>query len=1123
MEELLSPEVIKNITEFIDLSKKDQKAELECKVLYKKITQQDIADRILEKIKTLSIGTQTEENRMTLTYMPDNLRVNVVTPQLIHKVCVQGSFKDVPVLVEKKQNYFDNRKDIIDVSDLNCKFTLRSEKEVRKDWDGSPNDTKAHVRIMNRKSFKTANQLFRIDFSLVKTRPANSKQSLSNTLKEEGEYELEIEFIDKKTDVESKVIAKDLFKIITSLLQAYHESPFLLKNSDVETYKNEFRLTKTIMWDLVTLEKRHLNKDLPNNILKDYTVTIKADGLRCGLYIARDRKVLLIRNKSDIITWTGITAKNDAYVGTFIDGELIVQKNLFCIFDVYRYKTQDVKNLPLLSNDEDLIKNPKRCRLGFAQLFVKDLNTDFIMNPSATPLEVQTKLFYAGDGIAMEEAINALLDTKYEYETDGLIFTPRLSPVAPREDTRMSTWNKVYKWKPSHQNSIDFLLRMNPTDTFDPKTGEKAKHGELFVTLTPKDYFIYPRETVNGEYIPKKYEDEDVKVPAVFQPSNPKDPDAYHIYIPVDGRNRPVDINGNVVKDNTIIECSFDIEKYKWVVMRTRYDKTFQHRVLKRANFGNRYDVADNIWTSMHIPITETTIRSIQSNPPSEEYFDNAYYNDELKLQSRAFKDITAFHNVIKYKLYENNVKEKDVLLELASGRDINKWLKVKPEKVVALDISLPNFVAPKGGACVRYLELKRDHPERYLPPVLFVEGNMNTYPLFEQEDSYMEILRGERTAPTEYLAKFEQLEKFDAISCQFAMHYACESEEVFRSFAKNIDKYGKKTFFGTCSDGASIYSLLLGKKSNIFMMEKKLVGEYTKEYEDKETWTDEEFGMPVKVMLETFDKPITEWLVPWTKVVNIMSDEGWQLEETHLFKDLYVQQTNTVLSQDQQTFSFLNRSFVFKKGKKPEPKEEPKKEEPKEEPKKEEEKKVEEEKPKKRKLRKELEPEEEPILFSGADESKGEYRYMSNDAEYPIEIDGQKYPTVEHYFQAMKAKTFEDEEMYDKIVKTKTPKAAKAAGKKVKNFITEVWEAKREEIMYKGVRAKFVQHPELRKKLLETDKKVIGKADARNTFWAIGTGMESDKAKTPSKWRGQNKLGKIIMDLRNTLKDETN
>jgi ribA/ribD-fused uncharacterized protein len=143
----------------------------------------------------------------------------------------------------------------------------------------------------------------------------------------------------------------------------------------------------------------------------------------------------------------------------------------------------------------------------------------------------------------------------------------------------------------------------------------------------------------------------------------------------------------------------------------------------------------------------------------------------------------------------------------------------------------------------------------------------------------------------------------------------------------------------------------------------------------------------------------------------------------------------------------------------------------------------------------------------------------MSN---HPIDIEGVKYPTVEHYFQAMKAKEFNDEEMYNKIVKTKTAKAVKAVGKKVKNFVQEVWDSKREAVMEKAIRAKFVQHPELRKQLLETGDKIIGFADPRNTFWGIGTGMESEKSKKPSKWRGQNKIGKILMALRTTLKDES-
>jgi ribA/ribD-fused uncharacterized protein len=74
---------------------------------------------------------------------------------------------------------------------------------------------------------------------------------------------------------------------------------------------------------------------------------------------------------------------------------------------------------------------------------------------------------------------------------------------------------------------------------------------------------------------------------------------------------------------------------------------------------------------------------------------------------------------------------------------------------------------------------------------------------------------------------------------------------------------------------------------------------------------------------------------------------------------------------------------------------------------------------------------------------------------------------------------------------------------------------------METGIKAKFVQHPELRKELLATDDKLIGEADARDMYWGIGTSVESEKSKTPSKWRGHNKLGKILMALRKKFREE--
>jgi ribA/ribD-fused uncharacterized protein len=110
---------------------------------------------------------------------------------------------------------------------------------------------------------------------------------------------------------------------------------------------------------------------------------------------------------------------------------------------------------------------------------------------------------------------------------------------------------------------------------------------------------------------------------------------------------------------------------------------------------------------------------------------------------------------------------------------------------------------------------------------------------------------------------------------------------------------------------------------------------------------------------------------------------------------------------------------------------------------------------------------------------------------------------------------------MEAKIMKTKSPKSAKTFGKKVKDFKEEEWKAKRDEIMRTGVRAKFAQHPELRTKLLETGTRVIGEADPRSKYWAIGTSAGTSKA-VPSKWPGKNALGNILMELRTSFNAES-
>jgi ribA/ribD-fused uncharacterized protein len=1135
--EYVSPQHQKILEEFLNIAKRDSKAEVECKLLSGKIQTKDVVDRIISAVQSLSIGPPSEDQYLTISY-PGDTRVVVRGVHPIQKVCSNNSYREIPLEVERKERYYDGKRDVLDVSELNARFTLRRETPVKKDYDGNPSDPKAFFRLIHRRSYQTQGGLFQIDVSMVKSKDRDGRvKTVRDVLKEPHTYELEIEFIGEKTKLDSKVVMTELLQIVSTLLKAYYQTSFLLSQSDMQRYEQEFKKSGHIFFNPVTMVRKHIRTTNPHNISKGYTITNKADGERSGLYVSNDGKVLKITPKLQI-TWTGLKVKDSSHAGDFLDGEYIPEKHLFCIFDVYRFRKRDTRNLPLMTTDDDIGKNPLNSRLGCAHLFLEDMR-EFQVEPSLKPLRVEAKLFLAGDGIAMEESIAKLLDMKFEYKTDGLIFTPRASSVAPQADRNGSTWTRVYKWKPAEQNSIDFLVRFTPNKFINPIDGNEVQQGELYVSRNAKDIYVYPREMMTGEYVPRDLPADfellhAARIPSLFQPSVPRDPDAYQILLPLNERGVPVDIEKQKIDDNTIIECAFDTNTRQWTVMRTRYDKTYQYKVLREAQYGNDVSVANSIWTSMHVPVTAEMLRKLVSEPIDDTMEDDMYYRDDIKRDTRAFTDVYSFHNRIKEDLYSRCVKKGDTLLELAVGKggDLQKWIKAQPSRIVGMDLSLSNLASPVDSASKRYLEKKRDGR---VPPLLLVQGSFTEHPLFEQSDKYMPILTGKQLANTEYLKQFEGLQTFEDVSCQFAMHYACESEETFRKFAMNIRDSCKELFFGTCSDGQAIYSLLIGKKTHLFTVEGRVAGEYTKEYLDKDTWT-EEFGMPVKVYLESFVKPEIEYLVPFGKVVEIMDEMGFELQDSKLFSEIYENQTRITLGDMQKDFSFLNRAFVFKrmsKFKEPEPEEE-EADDKKADDKKADDKKADDvdeeiekaaeenrleavaeaEKPKKQKLTKK-EPEPEPILFAGSDESQGTYRDFSTMSNHEIEIEGTKYPSVEHYYQAMKAIAFKDDETLKKIMKTKTSKAVKALGNKVKDFNEEKWNEQRFDAMYKAVRAKFVQHPELREKLVETGDKKIGYADARDMYWSIGTSMGLEKAKSPSKWRGQNVLGKILMELR--------
>lgn len=131
--------------------------------------------------------------------------------------------------------------------------------------------------------------------------------------------------------------------------------------------------------------------------------------------------------------------------------------------------------------------------------------------------------------------------------------------------------------------------------------------------------------------------------------------------------------------------------------------------------------------------------------------------------------------------------------------------------------------------------------------------------------------------------------------------------------------------------------------------------------------------------------------------------------------------------------------------------------------------------------------------------EFQGEYRFLSNFWPAQIEYQGIRYPSVEHAYQA--AKTFSAEERR-RIAAIPDPAEAKRAGRAL--ALRSDWETAKFEVMEDCVRAKFMEHPDLRAKLVATGNAELIEGNTwGDRVWGVYQG------------EGENRLGKILMKVR--------
>ena len=139
------------------------------------------------------------------------------------------------------------------------------------------------------------------------------------------------------------------------------------------------------------------------------------------------------------------------------------------------------------------------------------------------------------------------------------------------------------------------------------------------------------------------------------------------------------------------------------------------------------------------------------------------------------------------------------------------------------------------------------------------------------------------------------------------------------------------------------------------------------------------------------------------------------------------------------------------------------------------------------------------------------------------IVIDGKKFNTNEQYMMYSKAIEFNDLESAENIINELEPKQQKNYGRNVKNFDDSKWNLVADKYVYEANYAKFSQHDDLKEKLLATGDKLIAECGTYDKRWANGLSIEDAVKINPENWIGENRLGKVIMCVRNNLNLEKN
>ena len=979
----------------------------------------------------LRITNEYIDKRTGVTKM-SNIRTEIVGDDVIKEYCVHNSLQkiiDMPSYTMSKmkftQKLFANDKNDnpirpVDVEQYNFRASFQSEqdfnvhsnlaKNIVQIW----NDSKKIFRLINRVRFHHKDYPIFIDISIVKSsRKKNRRMEPQYTIQESNifnnseSYEVELEIDNNSVGPgskfnEAKTLLQSIKNVVRIVMCGLQNTKYPITYSEQDQIINEYLSiihgkeipsyvsTKHFIGpSSYTLQIENISKiededvNVPN-VTKDYCVTDKADGERRLLFINSIGRIYMINTNMQVI-FTGTNTKQEDLFNSLFDGEYIKYDktgkyiNLYACFDIYYLNGKDTRNIPFVMN----VDGNTNFRLYHLQNSIQMLKYEPIIKTLDTQLRITVKSFYiSNDDVSIFYCCSRILsneeDELYEYNTDGIIFTPNLLNVGTNHKSERSpnykvAWIYSFKWKPPKFNTIDFLVTVKKDASNQDEIHYIYQDGSNMIGINSsvkyktlelrcgfdetKHGYLNPCEDIYQDNISNVNDKDDTSnyKPVKFVPTEPYDETAYICNIllkNIGGKDIMMSEEGEPFEENMIVEFQYIIDNDKgwnWVPLRVRYDKTTEFRNGLK-NYGNAYHVANNNWRSIHYPIENSMLRSGEGLP---NYFQNSdvYYNRKTHFSyTRSLRD---FHNLyVKKHLISSVLNKGNTIIDYAVGKagDISKWMKNKASFVFGIDISRDNIHNRLDGACARYINKYKENSNIF--DALFVVGNsalnIKNGSAFnsEKDKNVSNAVFG--VGPKDKLLIGKGIYKnfgkgsngFDVGSCQFSLHYMFENKNTLHNFMRNINETIAVNgyFIATCYDGNAIFNLLQNKEkgeSVILKENENKIFEIIKQYDETGFPSDENsLGYSINVFQETINKYFVEYLVNYNYLLQIMEDYGFvpltnEEAQQHnlpfssgLFTELYSQMSNEDykygkalnMSPNEKKISFLNRYMIFKK-----------------------------------------------------------------------------------------------------------------------------------------------------------------------------------------------------------------